>query len=278
MMRHRGCVAALSCLVLVWGCAREGGVTGRGEKVPAEVVTAFDGSETFVLYSLEPTASGDGTAKGVDHWTVLGQVDPVAETDRAKIVKALWKGIAESDGTMAKCFDPRHAIRVTHRGRTVDCVICFACLQAEFTEGGRSTVVAITATPQPIFDAVLSASGVPLAPKDDKTTTGPRLKAIIAIYNGKPGDSTSCSAGNFQSDGLIHPTGSMTCGPAGKASQLDWAFTGRRGDADVYSFTRSYPVGAPNVALTSKEFAFTGERIILFADDDQTLLIEGPRL
>ena len=44
-----------------------------------------------------------------------------------QLLDALYKGIADSDGNGAKCFDPRHGIRASVDGKTVDLVICFEC-------------------------------------------------------------------------------------------------------------------------------------------------------
>ncbi|WP_435020489.1 hypothetical protein TA3x_001856 [Tundrisphaera sp. TA3] len=90
----------------------------------------------------------------------------------------------------------------------------------------------------------------------------------LPLYNGTPGDATSCSGPNFH--------GKMNCGYPGKTSELTWSFSGHRGDQDIDLFARKYPSDAPNAALTSREAAFSGERIILFQDANQTILIDPP--
>ena len=63
------------------------------------------------------------------------------------------------------CFNPRHGIRATHGGRTIDLLICFSCQKFEAYEDGkllqRSTMA--TAAAQPLFDSVLTKAKVPLA-------------------------------------------------------------------------------------------------------------------
>ena len=87
---------------------------------------------------------------------------------RKRLVTGLWEGIAQSEGPPASCFNPRHAIRVTYEGRTLESVICFECLQIEITEGRQRQTVYTTRSPQPVFDEVLRDSGVALAPKKSR--------------------------------------------------------------------------------------------------------------
>ena len=89
---------------------------------------------------------------------------------RKEIVTALDKGIGESDGNWAKCFDPRHGIRVQREGKTVELVICFECGWVYIFTGDkeeRQGVVVTTGKPQAVFDKVLKDADVPL-PKSGK--------------------------------------------------------------------------------------------------------------
>jgi hypothetical protein len=64
---------------------------------------------------------------------------------------------------MAKCFWPRHAVRVVDKGQTVDYVICFQCDQLRVHEGSSTRVKPITSEPQPVFNKHLKEAGIPLA-------------------------------------------------------------------------------------------------------------------
>lgn len=94
---------------------------------------------------------------------VLGKVDVKDPEKRKEILTAFQEGIDRSDGTMNKCFWPRHGIRVVKGQRTIDYVICFECLQFEKHEGSSESNRAITRIPQTLFNQVLKDAGVPLA-------------------------------------------------------------------------------------------------------------------
>jgi hypothetical protein len=69
-----------------------------------------------------------------------------------------------NDGRVAACFNPRHGIRASREGKTIDLVICFECLQVYvYAEEGRQGSFLTTSSPQPVFDQVLREAGVPLA-------------------------------------------------------------------------------------------------------------------
>ena len=87
---------------------------------------------------------------------------------RKKLVAAFEKGIEDSDGTIAACFNPRHAMRVTHNGKTPDFVICFECVQVYvFLGKEHMKTLLTTGSPQAAFDRVLKEAKVPL-PKPAK--------------------------------------------------------------------------------------------------------------
>jgi len=83
------------------------------------------------------------------------------------LLAALRKGIQESDGTVAACFEPRLAIRATQNGHTVDVIICFHCMYIEVVYDEKLIPgYTTTASAEKIFDDVLRDAGIPLAPKE----------------------------------------------------------------------------------------------------------------
>jgi hypothetical protein len=59
-------------------------------------------------------------------------------------------------------------------------------------------------------------------------------------------------------------------------SDIEWAFVERRGDKDVYQFTRRFPADGGNPSTTSKVVEYTGNRVIVFKDKWQVIVIEPP--
>src|SRR5262249_21920882 len=83
-------------------------------------------ADSYELLSLDPGT--EGVKDGFHGWKVLGKTTVKDKKARALVLGALKKGVAER-GRPLKCFEPRHGLRATHGGTTVELVICF--------EGGR---------------------------------------------------------------------------------------------------------------------------------------------
>jgi hypothetical protein len=155
---------ALAALV---GAALAAGPAGAADKPSSKSVKEIlEKADTFELYSLDPGPRK--VAGGFHGWKVLGKTPVKDAAARKRILAAVYKGLADSDGTVANCFNPRHGIRATHKGKTVDLVICFECLQVQFHAGKEQATELTTASPQPTLDKVLKDAGVPLAKKAGK--------------------------------------------------------------------------------------------------------------
>ncbi len=112
---------------------------------------------------------------------------------------------------------------------------------------------------------------------DAPAKTAPRFKARIACFNGKLDSGSSCSGTNFQPDGALHAKGKMTCGFPGQVSEIEWSFVERRGDRDVYRFTRRFPSDTAAAGTTSKTIEFSDSRVVVFEDKVQAVVIEPPK-
>ena len=95
---------------------------------------------------------------------MLGKVEIIDAGKRREIIDALKQGLAQSDGKIAACFWPRHAIRTVEKGRTTDYVICFECYQLAIHDGTDRRVKPVTREPQAVFNKQLTEAGIPLAP------------------------------------------------------------------------------------------------------------------
>lgn len=104
---------------------------------------------------------------------ILGRTviaDPAA---KAALLASFYDGfVAPPDPRGLKqigmgCFNPRHGLRATHNGKTVDLLICFGCMKFNGYLGDHQFAVnkGINAAPAEKFNAVLTAAGVPLSQK-----------------------------------------------------------------------------------------------------------------
>jgi hypothetical protein len=146
-----------------------------GEEVPLRSAPNFLPSEVeqilaqgeFELLSLDPYVLTDKQRRRLQGklfhgYRVLGRVKIPKGPQRDQLLQALQKAIANSRGVYIYCFDPRHAIRASVGGHTVDLAICFECEMIRIYPSGEP-LANTDATAQPILDAALKRAGVPLS-------------------------------------------------------------------------------------------------------------------
>jgi len=139
-------------------------------KVPDEVKAILDKADSFELYSLDPNFLKD-VKDGFHGFKVLGKTEVKEADTRKALVAATVKGAAENKGEVARCFEPRHGIRLTRDKKTVDLVICFHCAQVRVYAHGAEKATGeflTTNSPQPTFDMVLRDAKVPLPKAADE--------------------------------------------------------------------------------------------------------------
>ena len=157
-MRVRSLLALALALGMVSACSS----ANRENKLPDAVKAVLDGAEKFELYSLDPDRMNRPTDGGFHGWKVLGKTEVKDKATRQKLIAALLRGIAENDGTVAGCFNPRHGIRAVKGDQTADLVICFQCYSLGTYLGKQEGGALTTASPQPVFNKVLKDANVPL--------------------------------------------------------------------------------------------------------------------
>lgn len=128
-------------------------------------MTPLRDATSFELYSLDPMERTEFDANAGFHgWKILGTTQVDDATTRKKLAEALSSGIAENEGVVNMCFDPRHGIRVTVDGRQYDYVICFECYSARcYIDGKQNLGFLTTESPQSEFDRILANASVELA-------------------------------------------------------------------------------------------------------------------
>src|SRR5262249_39270121 len=141
------------------------GVAGlaRGAEIPADARTILEKAEQLEVLSLDPAGNKEKAKELFHTYPVLGKVIVKDEKTRKALVAALDTGAKENEGKIGKCFIPRHGIRATVDGKTLELVICFQCLQVHGYIGEKQNAnFLISKSPQPTFDKVLTDAGVKL--------------------------------------------------------------------------------------------------------------------
>jgi len=128
------------------------------------------------LLALDPFERKPDPKSAFRGWKVLGKVAVKDADARKALLVALDKGIADHAEKRRKerekglvtesgCFQPRHGLRATAGGQTVEVLICFECAPVHFYLGERKGQVETVKSPQDAFDKVLKDAGVSVAPR-----------------------------------------------------------------------------------------------------------------
>ncbi len=125
-------------------------------------------AEQIELLSLDPAFLKELPKNAFGRWRVLGQTVVKDAELRKKILAGLDKGAEESNGEVALCFNPRHGLRATHAGKTVELSICFECFQVQVYVGDKREGYLTSGSPEKLLDKILTDAKVPLAEKSRK--------------------------------------------------------------------------------------------------------------
>ena len=125
------------------------------EKIPASKVKLF-------LYSLNPNDPRrfevklpENSDQVFHRYPILGHVEIASEKEKTNLLSAFAKGVRESEGMVAACFNPRHCIRTIEGTKTNDFVICFECLQVQSFGPGAGDSFLTSASPGKTFNKLL---------------------------------------------------------------------------------------------------------------------------
>jgi hypothetical protein len=123
---------------------------------------ALEKAQQFDLYSLDPD-SGDNVKDGFHGWKSLGKTTVKDAQLRKKLITEVGDAIDNARASAKKCFDPRHAIRVTAGLKTYDFLICFECSYVYvYADSKRVAVWNTTDRSKEVLDKVLKDGKVPL--------------------------------------------------------------------------------------------------------------------
>jgi hypothetical protein len=105
---------------------------------------------------------------------VLGYTYIVDPAVRREVVAAVKKSMRFARPYRARCFNPRHVLRVTKGEDTVDLVICYECMFYLYYRNGKKEYAStIWHDSQPLLDKILTDAGVRLAPRSSDTESEP---------------------------------------------------------------------------------------------------------
>jgi hypothetical protein len=136
--------------------------------LPLETSRALKQADRFLLFSLQPYPKLESgkfvyLPEKFHGYGVLGKTEITDKDERKRLLDQLFDCIPNRRPlSFAECFNPRHAIRVTHNGETVDLVICFECDGLKIFDS-KESFLNLKSVNHSEFNRVLKAAGVKLA-------------------------------------------------------------------------------------------------------------------
>ncbi len=118
------------------------------KKLPEPVRTALEKAEVLELLSVQPEKAEGKVDDAVGGYAVRKKAKLKAGDTREITLILLDEGLAEGTA-LAKCFTPRHAIRVVHDKKTYELLICFECSQVHLFEDGTRVGEALPISKSP---------------------------------------------------------------------------------------------------------------------------------
>jgi hypothetical protein len=151
--------------IVAWVCLTLASRVALAEEISADIRGALRSAQQFELLSIDPDPGSAAKAADRLHgYAVLGRTGINDPARRESLIAALEQAAKDNDDRLAMCFRPRHAVRATSPGKTVDLIICFECMKARvYVDNREQGGFLTTRSPEPMYDAVLRAVKIPLA-------------------------------------------------------------------------------------------------------------------
>jgi hypothetical protein len=133
--------------------------------IPDEALQVLSSPNKATFYSLEPWERPKPGSKNFHSYKILGKTDLEPKAEQV-VANAFQKAVADWDGRIAMCFDPRHALQISSGGHTYDFLLCYNCHQLYIYKDDK-LLASLGAAGSPKFlNGLLVASHVPVSQTD----------------------------------------------------------------------------------------------------------------
>ncbi|HSI82973.1 MAG: hypothetical protein ACAI35_19430 [Candidatus Methylacidiphilales bacterium] len=164
------------CLCITLAALPTRGIAGSPAKSqkqdpwPKDFEEALQNPGKVTLYSLDPLRMNSveqrqHEGEALYQYKVLGKT-PLSAGQAKEAIAEFKTAVTLWDGDWAKCFNPRHALRIERDGgQSYDLLLCYECSRMLAWKDGKYMFhYGVGGQPEKL-NALLSAAGVPLAKK-----------------------------------------------------------------------------------------------------------------
>jgi hypothetical protein len=141
------------------------------KKTESDAPSVFPDRPTeLTLYSLDfrdeefPNERKNDGKERFRNYLVIGKTEFKDSAKRESIMAAVNQAVREP-AVGAKCFDPRHGLKIVAENGTTEVVICFACSQYNSTGAYRSDgYPLISSSPEAMLNSILKEAKIEVLP------------------------------------------------------------------------------------------------------------------
>ncbi len=153
---------SIAVLVLVAGFAYFSAF--HQTETPRQVYQHFRNVERIEFCTTKPIPKIDGVPDDFGYGNIEGHsiVDRVYLTNQASVIGAISWSDRMNNSAVAKCFNPRHAIRDAENKNNY-LLICFECMQMRYSFEGKTDTVLISGAQVKFFDKLVSTHSMTCA-------------------------------------------------------------------------------------------------------------------
>ena len=147
-------------IAVVVGC-RDSQDNSTLHNFPSAVSELFYEADSVELLSLIPDDQSPSEMKKFHGYPILGSVTLTDKQHLGKMAQELDRAVETNDSFGVRCFWPRHGLRGTVDGKSVELLICFQCHKLNvYVKGEYTQTIEMDSRVKPIFDAPLVDAGI----------------------------------------------------------------------------------------------------------------------
>lgn len=149
--------------------------TSEDRRLPGEADAWLAGATRIEIFALDPMhealyGTDSPESESLHGYRILGRAVLEDPAKCAELGGLIRRGIRESDGRVAACFNPRHGLRIERDSRELELVICFECLsmhaygEALGTPGDNASALTSDSVEREV-SRIFESAGLTIAPR-----------------------------------------------------------------------------------------------------------------
>ncbi len=145
-----------------WLFSRHAGKEQIAKAFPSNSFQTYSNGKNLTVYSIEPFKKIENS-EDFHGYSVIGKTEITNRGFRDLLTKAFLNDLANEHLDDTKCFNPRHALRISDAKQTVDLVISYECGNFETYFGDKKGKGEVSGNSKVLFNKTLQDANIKLA-------------------------------------------------------------------------------------------------------------------